>query len=79
MAGLGVRAPEIEQAGPHQIPLILDRVQAAHSKLAKTQNTPDPADGRFHPLFALGVSCLTVGGVQLGLGAAGGRPPGTPP
>ena len=38
------------QGQTYQIPLALDRVQAAQPELAKAQDAFDPADGRFHLL-----------------------------
>ena len=48
------------QSQTHQIPLALDRVQAAHAELAKAQDALDPADGCFHQPFALGIYFLTL-------------------
>ena len=62
-----------------QIPLALDRVQAAHPELAKAQDTLEPADGCFHQPFALGIRLLILGRVQFALHAPGGRTPRTPP
>ena len=67
------------QSQTHQIPLALDRVQAAHAELAKTQDAFDPADGCFHQPFALGIYFLTLWGVQLGLHTPGGRALGAGP
>ncbi len=36
------------QGQTHQVPLALDRVQAAHPELAKAEDALDPADGCFH-------------------------------
>ena len=48
------------QGQTHQIPLALDRAQAAHAELAKAQDALDPADGRFHQPFALGIRFLPL-------------------
>ncbi len=64
------------QGQTHQIPLALDRVQAAHPKLAKAQDALNPADGRFHQPCALGIRFLPLWGVQLGLHTPVGRGPG---
>ncbi len=67
------------QGQTHQIPLALDRVQAAHPELAKAQDALNPADGCFHQPFALGISLLTLGRVQFVRHALGGRSRGAPP
>ena len=66
------------QSQTHQIPLALDRVQAAHPELAKAQDALNPADGGFHQPFALGINFLTLGRVQFARHALGGRSPGAP-
>ena len=49
------------QGQTRQIPPALDRVQAAQPKLAKAQDALDPAGGRFHQPFSLGVGVMSLG------------------